>query len=588
MKKCCIWIVSMLLLCGCAINVPLVTEPTEDPVASTQATLPTEPAPLPVEALVAFPDSFAGCTGVAMLGKNILVSYETGWQLLSGVNLIPIAELEKTLPSLDSSLVQIRETGVAVYDASTHSIYFLDAFLEEWGNYQLGELEASSLCLSSDWSTLYYSGENGVFALDLNTGISRTLTDIYTDLTLERTVQKDKVLCCVDNGNVFYLSTTTGEMLVENSDILQVTADGDWFFGQWNHEPMKEWIFWQEDYQLWTLWPIEEEAQICPVLKNGGLVFLSKYGTKCKLSFFDLETGVMKDQIQLPGEPQWIQGDGASIWICVADSLYHWWPELGEQEDTEFYIQKHQSSDSPDEAGLEQIRQQTQQMLDAYGVEILIWQDAAALMPENSAFVPEYMTQMYEKTLAELDSLLQQFPKEMLLGMADWTQSGRVKILLVRELLDNSYPLVATQGMQFYENGDMYLVLQTGGSVTAAFYHQLAHVMETAILSGSTAYYEWDTLNPKGFSYDNDYAKNALREDSKYLEGANRYFIDLYSMSFPKEDRCRIFEYAMQPGNEEYFQSTAMQKKLKRVCKGIREAFALTGEDYLWEQYLNT
>ena len=62
----------------------------------------------------------------------------------------------------------------------------------------------------------------------------------------------------------------------------------------------------------------------------------------------------------------------------------------------------------------------------------------------------------------------------------------------------------------------------------------------------------------------------------------------MYSMSFPKEDRARIMEYAMMPGNEAYFKSSTMQSKLKTVCKGIREAFGLKkyAEPLPWEQYL--
>ena len=59
-------------------------------------------------------------------------------------------------------------------------------------------------------------------------------------------------------------------------------------------------------------------------------------------------------------------------------------------------------------------------------------------------------------------------------------------------------------------------------------------------------------------------------------------------MTFPHEDRCRIFVTAMAEGNAEVFESETMQKKLQRVCDGIREAWDLekTTEVFLWEQYL--
>ena len=58
-------------------------------------------------------------------------------------------------------------------------------------------------------------------------------------------------------------------------------------------------------------------------------------------------------------------------------------------------------------------------------------------------------------------------------------------------------------------------------------------------------------------------------------------------MSFPKEDRARILEYAMMPGNESYFSSEQMQAKLQTICTALREVFDLDPEQhYAWEQYL--
>jgi len=59
-------------------------------------------------------------------------------------------------------------------------------------------------------------------------------------------------------------------------------------------------------------------------------------------------------------------------------------------------------------------------------------------------------------------------------------------------------------------------------------------------------------------------------------------------MSYPKEDRARIMEYAATEGNESLFVSKTMQNKLKTLCVGIREAFDL--REYpnviIWEQFL--
>ena len=140
--------------------------------------------------------------------------------------------------------------------------------------------------------------------------------------------------------------------------------------------------------------------------------------------------------------------------------------------------------------------------------------------------------------------------------------------------------------MEYLLDGNVYIVLELEDELEQTFYHALFHVIDPLILSNSIAYYKWNDLNPSGFQYDNDYIKNLERDGSKYLDGDKRWFIDTYSMSFAVEDRARIFEYAMQPGNESYFTGDTMQKKLKMLCKGIREVFQLEAESYPWEQYL--
>ena len=59
-------------------------------------------------------------------------------------------------------------------------------------------------------------------------------------------------------------------------------------------------------------------------------------------------------------------------------------------------------------------------------------------------------------------------------------------------------------------------------------------------------------------------------------------------MTYPKEDRARLMEYAMMPENESYFITDTMQAKLRTLCLAIREAYDLetATESFLWEQYL--
>ena len=133
------------------------------------------------------------------------------------------------------------------------------------------------------------------------------------------------------------------------------------------------------------------------------------------------------------------------------------------------------------------------------------------------------------------------------------------------------------------------MAIAAGQYAEQALYHELFHAMETHIFNNSIAFDQWETLNPSGFAYAYGYAANEQRDSGIYLQKEYRAFVDAYSMSFPKEDRARIFEYAMLEGMEDLFQFPALQAKLQAVCAGLREAYSLkTHPDPLpWEQYLD-
>ena len=107
--------------------------------------------------------------------------------------------------------------------------------------------------------------------------------------------------------------------------------------------------------------------------------------------------------------------------------------------------------------------------------------------------------------------------------------------------------------------------------------------MDSDILGNSRDLEYWNDLNPKGFSY--AYGQDVPEDYAKYIPD---YFADQISMTYPSEDRARIFYYAMGADNAEMFASKVMQKKLKLLCEGIREAYGWKThtEAFAWEQYL--
>ena len=227
-------------------------------------------------------------------------------------------------------------------------------------------------------------------------------------------------------------------------------------------------------------------------------------------------------------------------------------------------------------------------MSQRFGVEILVWKDAVAEQPWDYDLEPEYLVSVIQRELKLLEQRLSYYPGNILPDTA--SHFTGLRICLVRAITGTaeSGSLDSATGLQFLIGTDAYVALAAGEYSDRALYHELFHVMETHILNESIAFDQWDALNPAGFSYDYDYRANAQRDAGVYLEGENRAFVDTYSMSFPKEDRARIMEYAMLSGNQELFRGQIMQEKLKTLCQGIREAYGLkkSSETFLWEQYL--
>jgi len=82
-------------------------------------------------------------------------------------------------------------------------------------------------------------------------------------------------------------------------------------------------------------------------------------------------------------------------------------------------------------------------------------------------------------------------------------------------------------------------------NIEELFCHELMHNIEFNLENKNIkAFYNWENLNPENFYYLNSYTSPSkfnytLTEESKDLV----YFIDLYSHSYPSEDRSRIFEH---------------------------------------------
>ena len=600
MKRWLVVLATALLLAGCSNT---ATQEIED-----SATLPTVQSPEqsvsalydpenPIEKLTdgavkAYMPKDGKTVAVAAMGKHLVLFTEDTMTLLRGERMTEIAKAEiPGLPLPNSGMLQIKADGVAYYDAKGKQIVFLSQFFREVGTFSLPAEIIGDVYLTPDWRYVYYCSEAGVHALDMDTGVSRLLKAQSGDWQgISGGFQNGAVLRCVlrqENGTdrTMLLSTQTGLVLEEGEYATGLQGSGERYYLHLNGTH----IFGVGQEQPREFLPAGT-GKVYPFADSCSAVQYTKLKNGCRLDCYDVASGKRTASVELPGitKISGVYSANGAVLFTSGDTLYRWEPEKSSVEDQRIYVVPRYYYEKPDTAGLAAIGQQLQELESRFGVEILYWNEVEELAPWDYIFTVEFLTEPYSANISKLERALSKFPEGFFQNAAQWTNSGKLKILLVRGIYAGveTEKYTSASGIQFTANGDAYIALSVGEELERWFYHEMGHLIDSRVLSTVNTYSQWNSLNPWDFKYDNDYEKNQERTESKYLEGEKRHFVDLYSMSFAVEDRSRIFEYACLPGNEEVFASKYMQKKLKTVCEGIRKAFGLKEETYIWEQYL--
>lgn len=606
-----------LLLSACG-NQP--QEEQTQPQDNIQGESPTEPGGsyLPESemelatdgAVRAYPLSIPNVYAIAQMGDHVLVfsgQETTTLTRLSGDNLYVTASAQVGfLLQAEDACIQISDKGVTYYDPDANQIVVLDAVLAETGRIDLPEGILGEPVLSSDRKQVFYCTAEGMRCLTRETGISQLLKQMsYPQQRVVGLLMENSVVHCViadEDGREksVFLSATTGQTLYEGEADWQVTGYENSYFAVIPGGMMCDYVFGTGDGETQTLVAADYTRPGVFLPETMGFV---TYGTspdsgECALDYYDLTTGSRQAQLTLPGvgEPEKIVGrPGFSqvYLLCRNDSgavVYRWDLAASGVTDESDYSQGYYTLKNPDADGYAQCQALADSIYENHGVRVLFGQAAVEAQPWNYDLAGEHHVPVLLQELQQLEQLLAAYPAGFLKAAAQSTDSGVITICLVRSITASaeSGETGSVQGLQFRDGTDIYVALAAGSVSPGNLYHQMYYALETRLLSNSNECYDWDDLNPKKFEYDYDAEKNAQRDPEQYLGEEDRYFIDVASMNSPSADRATILEYAMQPGNESYFQSPYMQKKLRALCKGLREAYGLENstEVFLWEQYL--
>lgn len=234
-----------------------------------------------------------------------------------------------------------------------------------------------------------------------------------------------------------------------------------------------------------------------------------------------------------------------------------------------------------------------------YGIYIYLGNEIASTTFDYNLSVCKDYEKM-DSVLTTLENVLNLYPENLfrqlkvngIKSLAVYLCGGFTKIYDYSA--DNAIALASTIGYERSLSLDVYADYCMEQNIV----HELSHWIDTKINSesgfGKCVDFEvdWLDLNPSSFSYKYSYVSG--KNYSKYVFDSSKpesaYFIDLYSQTYPTEDRARLFEYLMYNDSDlEYMSSANIRAKLRYYFEAIREAFDTEGwpEKTLWEEKLD-
>lgn len=598
MKKFFALTLAALMLCGCDIQPPVETSPTIAETAPPETQAPTEEVVINHEALEIHALPYDSVTLAAPMGDDILlfVGQPTTLVKLDGkkVKKTDSAALKITVDT-SSSAVRVGESGVC-FDQDG-ALVFMDANLKEIKRVLLPE--NAQPAVAADLQTIYYTTGNSLRSIHRDSGRDRLIRETtYHALTIAALRAEDTIAECRvtdEHGKIstLFISTQTGELCRQYENQITLSASGEGWFATISEDGYEQHLVSSDGQSIMALTPPETTALLAPIPVLGGVMGVSFENELTTLSFYDSASGTTTALMTLDGnsKPESIWGDPEEncIWFLLdGHTLCRWDLTESSAGDSVSCLGPYHTRENPDTEGLAALEPTAQALEERFGVRIHIAEDAAAVLPGGYTLVTEYRVDPLADGLQDLTEALELFTPEFLAGVGKASADNRVHICLVRSIAGSAKEgtLDTMNGIQFWDaGGTAYIVLALGDTMEQSFCHTLAHVIDARVMSRSSALDNWEQLNPKDFEYDYGYISNEVRDGSAHTDA----FIDTFAMSFPVEDRARIFEYAMMDGSEDLFQSETMQKKLSALCTGIRKAFGLKDSEEVlpWEQYLN-
>lgn len=563
----------------------------------------------------------------------------TVYQIENGKNYIArfnpftmVQEARTELPEgmyVEEGVYVMPDGSVAVCNQMSGQVYLMDEELLEYDRISVGQTEAWVSYISQDLKHIFYMDYDAVYSYNTETEDKVTLYENndsenkYGSLLGVYEEDNCALIEEMEDGNSVcrLIRSDTGETVQSyEADIRKLEAAEDFYMAYCDVDGLTELVFGNEGGngpKMLFFTDYDEYSYRYADVENGIVISQTERRVagerQAVLNFYRLDTGMKQYELTVPlldmefisGYVTYLKNKNIVVFGLQGEDNggIYVWDLLAEQSmsaDENCYVCDWQGQNPADEEEMELLRTRAQEIGERYGVEIYIGDDVEECAVDIYEYVETDNVVRISQALSILDRTLARYPSGMLAQLDD-DYGSVLRIYLAGGILPADATAIDTAvGVQNTLQDDTHLVLDINSvyDYEITICHEIFHAIENHLNMTGTAWMEddvWNSYNPPDFLYDYDYITNQDSVDFSYVVGNTGqeeqvYFIDVYSKSFPHEDRARIMEYAMMEEKMEtgYFEYEVIKNKLTYISGRIRDGFDTTGwpEVTDWEVWI--
>lgn len=171
--------------------------------------------------------------------------------------------------------------------------------------------------------------------------------------------------------------------------------------------------------------------------------------------------------------------------------------------------------------------------------------------------------------LKKLENALSQYPVELFQYIKDDNAPNGLRFFIVDQIVENN-PDMNSVGYTTCEGGFYNIVLGYRFFETGTVHHEIWHAMERFITARYPgAFLIWDSLNPPGFQYCNDFTRTDYEYDPDY-------FVRDYGTVNAAEDRATVAEAVFYENRNEWFaEYPAIKRKLDAMNLALKDTLTI-------------